>query len=464
MPSSNHSPFRVSATAYFWLYGLLLSAFFRFIWTFSLANGDEFFFASLRGAATPGNYSLKELGDFLYFLWAEHTGRTADWLSTLIFYFGFDAGLWLTSALTGGSATLFAFAVFRFLRIAQPGFATKQLVFQSLLAATFALFAPAVTKVAYVSNLLVYSAAICNYLVFASLLVLAWSLVFTSVSQRAWVGASLLAFLVASSHEQAAVAVVTLAGLLWFTRLQAVGAPKLLGFTVASLLGAAAMFASPGLHHKLGRASVDTSLSAGLLLKAKTSLLAFGSQYHWLLAFLFCIGVWGLITLQEVKAGRSQRNSAKKPRTSAFAALLVLALVAVSTLSIPLASGVGQTRVFHYPLLLGGLAAVTAYQLGFQLQRPGKKKSQNRWQLFAHKLGTLGLVLIVVGGIIVTFWSQYANYPAGRVQLEAQIEACESGRCQLTDPTGLPVHHGFSGYGDHDYANTQYMEMWLRLQ
>ncbi|MDO5060369.1 MAG: hypothetical protein Q4D73_01915 [Actinomycetaceae bacterium] len=406
---------------------------------------------------TPGDYSLADLGDFFVFLWSEHTGRTADWLSTLVYFFGFSTGRWITSALTALSIVLIAMSIYRVSRVF---FATRinatAVALVATLVSVFAVAAPAVFQTAYVSNLLVYSAAICNYLVIVALLCWVWALGLTAVAPSGWLFGAGLAFLIGTSHEQAAIAVVTLTvGLAWVRR-KDFSKVLLATLPVAALVGAACMFLSPGLHQKLARTNLDQNLSQGLLGKAKASLKALFVQFENYPYLLLALGILGLVIVAVVFFFAQTPPAA--PTAHPVAAILLLAVVATATMSIPLGSGTGQIRVFNYPILLAGLAAAVSICFAILLIRT----NSIRWLLLS------GSVLLFTfyggGGLTHTFWSQYENYPAGREQLVKQIKACPQSSCILTDPSNLPVRHAFSGYGDNEYATTADLRLWLGLE
>lgn len=434
----------------FLLTGLALTLFMRYVWRFSLANGDEFFFAGLKNTAQIGNYSTSSLSGFLHFLWFEHTGRTADFLSTFVYYFGFSVGKWIVSALTGFSVSLIALSLYRSWLVfsSAPKLPTR-FSWVALTVSLFALFSPAALNTAYISNLLVYSAAICNYLVFIALLTYAWSLSLTAASFKSWITPAGLVFIVGTAHEQAALAVLTLVFLTFIFRFPSGSKLGLGVFTGAGLAGSALMLASPGLSNKLRRASVALNHTQGFVSKATNSLYALAAQYHLLPVFILAVGIVGLLLISK----QHMTLSFKSP--SPFYAASSFAFLAVATLSIPLASGVGQVRVFHYPLILGALAAGYAYYLG-AVGLPGSRGSS---------LSTRIIILIFLGltlfGAFRTYDSQVRNFPLGEVQLINQINSCPNKDCMLLDLTGLPVHHGFSGYGEHDYAHTGYMAQWL---
>lgn len=436
------------------LFGGLLAAFFRVVWTFSLANGDEFFFSTLKGRTIPGQYSFTEFTEFLRFLWVEHTGRSADWLSTAVYFFGLDTGLWIVSFLTSFSVCLIAYSVYRFLRFYAPKKPHFLMAATAIVCAVFAVFTPAYMHTNYVSNLLLYSAAVCNYLVVVALLVYVWALTSVSNRRKDWFLASVLVFLAGTTHEQAAVAVISLVGLTLISRWKHTPRKRLFFYTFSGLCGAAIMLLSPGLHNKLAVASTSVTATDNMLAKIKFSLRALQIQYQNLVVSLFIMGVAGLILIY------LNRQSAPKLRQT-IVPLLTLTAVTVATLSIPLASGVGQIRVFHYPILLGGVAASIAFCLGAASLRPGKKKLTYFLPLFLTLLTLTGYAVL---GAHNTFASQYYNYPAGRAQLLEQIKNCSQPVCLVTDPQNLPVKFAFSGYGEHDYVNTRNLQLWLDLQ
>lgn len=437
--------------------GVCLTGFFRYVWEFSLANGDEFFFANLKGRAPVANYSLADLGDFFYFLWSEHTGRTADWLSTLVYFFGFSTGRWITSAFTAFSIVLIAMSIYRVSRV----FFTESIgatwaAAVATLVAVFAVAAPAMFHTAYVSNLLVYSAAICNYLVVVALLCWVWALGLTAQTPSSWLLGAGLAFLIGTSHEQAAIAAVTLAvGLIWVRR-KDFSKTLLAAFPVAALGGAAFMFLSPGLHQKLARTNLDKNLSQGLLGKTKASLKALFIQYENYPYLLLGLGILGLVILAAVFF--FAKTPPVSPSAHPVSAILLLALVATATMSIPLGSGTGQIRVFNYPILLAGVAAAVSVCFAVILVRTTSIR------LFLFGAAVLLWGFYAGGGLAHTFWSQYENYPAGKMQLVEQIKTCSQSSCILTDPINLPVKHAFSGYGDNEYATTADLRLWLGLE
>lgn len=393
---------------------------------------------------------MATLNDFLHFLWFEHTGRTADFLSTFVYYFGFDAGKWIVSALTGFSVSLIAFSLYRSWLVFSPSrMLPKSSGWVALTVSLFALFSPAVLNTAYISNLLVYSAAICNYLVFVALLTYAWSLSLTASSLNSWLVPAGLVFVVGTSHEQASLSVITLVFLAFVFRFSTSSKLGLAVFAGAGLVGSALMLGSPGLANKLGRASAALNHQQGLISKATNSLYALAAQYHLLPVFILVVGLVSLLLISKHQLARGISVSGP------FYAAVAFALLAAATLSIPLASGVGQVRVFHYPLILGALAGGYAYYLGAVVLCAGQRSS----------LGTKILILVfcvlAVFGAFRTYNSQVRNFPLGEVQLLEQIDSCPIEDCMLVDLTGLPVHHGFSGYGEHDYAHTGYMTLWL---
>lgn len=435
----------------FLLVGLLITLFMRYVWTFSLANGDEFFFAGLKNTGQIGNYSAADLQAFLHFLWFEHTGRTADFVSTFVYYFGFSSGKWIVSALTGFSISLIAYSLTRAWQV-YASKAPYSRIYSSaaILLVLFAVYAPAALNTAYVSNLLVYSAAICNYLIYVALLTYAWSLTLTAERFSTWVAPGLLLFLVGSSHEQAALAVITLVLLTCFLRFRNASKLGLVFFSSLGFFGAALMLFSPGLANKLSRAGAGVTAGDPIWVKALKSLYALAAQYLYLPLFILLLGVAGLLVIY-----RQNTNTSKRRATGPLAASISFTLVAADTLSVPLASGVGQIRVFHYPMLLGALAAGFSFYLGFEIISPNRLR---------HSLALVALSLFLVFGALGlkhTYDSQVLNFPSGYAQLQQQIANCPQAECMLTDPTGLPVKHGFSGYGEHEYAHTDFMRQWL---
>lgn len=476
----------------------------RVFWMFSLGNGDELLFSSAGGVAPPGQATYEQWGAFAWKVWAVLSGRTADWLSSFVYISSVSNGKWIASILAAGSSTLLAASLYRLHRVFHPE-THLSLLFIPVTASAFA-FLPAFDTVNGTANLTMYSAAVCNYTVPASLILFSVTLVVENSTTGSVLLGSFFGALAATMHEQAAIAMLLLS-LIYLLR----GASlQRLGVRVASVVivafGASVMFLSPGLHDKLGRVESEVvAVGPSLASKAANTFHAFGLYFPatgLLVSFAMIITfatmtsrvsarirkiviiaiaienfVWAVLIVIHLLT-RSDITFVLLALSTLFlfstwlaiAALttvpwqrvtFLLLLCAAVTFAIPAAAGLGGIRAYNYPLLF--FIAILAWTVANVCAEQPALSLAKEPATSPRKLGLtlFGLVALfsAVGALKIGF-TMTQNYAVGLADLQRQGEECRQSLCFAVDPP-LPYPHAHSGYGEHDYAGIEAALLWV---
>lgn len=469
----------------------------RVLWAYSLANGDELFFSNGAGHFDNSQATWAQWYDFMAWLWLEHTGRTADWLSGAIYMWGIGTGKWLTSLLTAGSATLIAVSLTRLHSYAHSAKASAVAIPVSV---AVLLFLPAFDTLTAPVNLTMYSAAVCNYLVPSALIIFALTLVIENRSRASHLAASLLAALTATMHEQSALIIIVLVLLyLVATAGQPLGVRILA--SILPLAGAAEMFLAPGLAHKLNRATVITEDSRSLVSKLASSLLAYSSSYPAvsvlvslflvvtialctrlalkravLASFGAAILIWvlslglfvvlksdlgkGLLVLSTALLLLSWLVVSWLAETSRQRIGFLLLLISATAFGLPAAAGLVQIRVFNFTIIF--ILSFVAWSV-IRLSHCARAHRRHRALAMSSTVLIAITVLAAATGMIKLLVSFSANYEPGIQHLTEQDQACSQELCPAVDPP-LPYQRALSGYGDHDYADTHRVLEWIAAE
>ncbi|MDK7733847.1 hypothetical protein QP568_06035 [Propionimicrobium lymphophilum] len=504
-----HRNFIISTRNLFVVLGLAAiptTIFLRYLWSLSLGNGDELFFSTGAGRFEVSEGSPSQWADFFSWLWWKHTGRTADWLSGSVYFFGAKDGRWIISILTVLSATTITWCLHRLSTIYYHS-KSASIYWVAPVSLLTLLFSYSCTSLYPLANLTMYSAAVCNYLVPSALICSV--LTFGLIAQRtaALYGAAVIGSIAATMHEQAAATLAVLAVL--FVIIGSSKWPILHRFGCATIIfsGVIEMFLAPGLHSKLARFSTSSpEIPISMPNKLITTFYAFGVYFPFLGAvistiialYLICfirlsqkrfwsIALLGLLSVSFATWVLSLLFFALKHSTgsqtiiglSCMAMMAVwlvtpllshskpirfgtlIFLCAASSLAIPAAAGLGAIRVFNYPVIFFLIFQIwTAYII-----------VGNPSELFGHggtatrhfsKKWLLPVVYLLMSAWVMG-WSLIAlqeNYVPGVTNLEIQDASCLQENCPAADPN-LPHPSAMSGYGEHDYANTDAVLEWL---
>lgn len=489
------------------LSSIAASGFLRYLWSLSLANGDELFFSNGAGSFSTPSRAWSEWRSFFSWLWWEHTGRTADWLSGMFYFFGVSSGKWIASLCASLSAALIVWSLYRLHRVFRPH-RQPHAVFVPL--GVFALiFVYAFDTLVALVNLTMYSAAVANYLVPSALICLVITLIVENRSASSVYAAAFLACLTATMHEQAAAVLAVLAVIYMLKSARLHPLHTRLFVTGLTSLGVLEMFLAPGLHHKLGRVAANASEPPSpLWQKVRNSLFSFGFYFP-TLVFLLTAAVIVLVIVAVRKKERVQAHVALgvlsvvctaawflmfqyyvaspadslkwiltlalaltlstwiviplMSRTPWMAAGAIFIVCAASSIAIPAAAGLGAVRVFNYPVifaicfLLWTLMGIESRQISILTPR-----SFRREILLARLLATVLIVLTALTMVhsVIAF---RANYTPGVALLQQQRQQCDQQICPAIDPV-LPYPDALSGYGDHDYAGVEAVLNWIEQQ
>lgn len=492
---------RRPTTIVFGLSFLLITLLLRYLWSLSLGNRDEIFFSTGAGRFEIGAGSLSQWGEFFSWIWWEHTGRTADWLSGTIYLFGAEAGKWLVSILTATSIGAIVWCFQRLLSIFYA--APKRPLLTIPIAMLALLFSYSYSDLKLQSNLTTYSAAVCNYIVPTALVIIAITLVLTGSRTYHLYSAAIIGFAAATMHEQAATVVATLAVLLFV--LGPTRWSRLHRFISSALmfLGVLEMFMAPGLRTKLDRASsaidhasdpvifkiirtfstygeyfpVIIVLVSGVLVfqllrtafdtgrKISVSLLALvilGSSVLWGVSFKFPDLDFGVdpYILSGTSCGITMIAWLVAPlfaRTQATRFGSVILLCAAASMAIPAVAGLSQNlRVFNYPSLF--LIAFLIWSMFTGSQFFGKNNTGVQISGIATAILATILLLVSINVTLRVVTAFHENYAIGLEDLQRQQAACTHVHCLATNPD-VPHPRALSGYSGNEDIN--YVLEWI---
>ncbi|OKL48307.1 hypothetical protein BSR28_00965 [Boudabousia liubingyangii] len=504
-------PFKLTKLAPF-IVGLSAFFFIRLLWNYSLGNGDEIYFSTGHSTFKIHEGTRQQWWDFFKMLWVSHTGRTADWLSGAVFYWGANVGKWLVSAITVLCAALIAKSTLK-LSGAITGHNAWLIEITWILSVLF-LFPFATLSSS--SNLLLYSAAICNYLVPAALLI--WSLQFFFIRNGGSVTHSLAAGstlgIVATMHEQAAAIVLVWVAIMGLLYLKEIGLKNYLLFSVPALVGSIEMFLAPGLWAKLGTfneatpdrpllqkisltffswnlhysvlvigfsilmaASVLTARSLSLLLRLSIATVSLILSVSWLYLL-------SDMDLQSFLEGNSYRTVSVIGSLSLLAWFIISLVIwldhgskIVFTISafgvsfgLAALPGLGQIRVFNYPMLflLSSIFLVLLdfiYVKGTQNTRNAQiQKSQSPLEKLLRLTAAISVGLMIFSSFFTArnlYVAQSENYPVGVTFLKAVKQQCGHEKCPLKDIPKLPNRTAFPGYADDNKTYVEDILAWI---
>lgn len=485
---------------------LAVSIFFlRYLWSLSLGNGDELFFSTGAGRFEIGEGSREQWRDFFSWLWWEHTGRTADWISGAIYYFGPDAGRWMASILAALSAGVITWCLHRLSRYMNV--IHSQEVVMAPISMLTLLFSYSATGLKPLANLTMYSAAVANYLIPSALIFVVITITLTAKKLPALYSASVIGLFVASMHEQAA-AVLLILAVIFVVR----GPSKwpLTHRILSSLIvgsGIIEMFSAPGLHAKLARvATVEPETALSMPRKVITTFYTFGAYYS-IPGLLISVVVafylisytrvskhkrwsWALLgglflstTIWATSIFFPNLNSQSPPQVINGAACIVMVTIwlvtplistnqavrfgfillsaAAASLAIPAAAGLSAVRVLNFPIvfLLGFILWNAQSVVGAAILNTGLQR-QRLTRVLSRLLIPAILIFISIWVMVHSVVAFRANYDPGIADLKKQAANCKSELCPATDPL-LPYPQAKAGYGNHNYANTSNVLEWL---
>lgn len=480
---------------------LLVTLVLRYLWALSLGNGDELFFSTGAGAFNVPEGSWSQWGEFFSWLWWEHTGRTADWLSGAVYFFGDEEGRWIVSALTAFSAASITWSLHR-LYIRDVTVSSRVWLIAPVAILSF-VFSYSTKTLTALANLTMYSAAVSNYLVPTALIFIVITAVLTSEKTSTLYVHALLAGLVATMHEQAAAVLAVLVCVFLIFASERWSFPHRLGSSLVVLAGVVEMFMAPGLHAKLNRvAEASQAVPPSLPHKLVASFSSFGVYFPflgilisivtatYLIIFIrsnirrslaigmlvtLCLStfVW-LVYLAAVIARLSFASKKivgaaciimmlmwlvtpllSASKTVQFSSLLMLC--AAGSFSIPAAAGLGAVRVYNYPVIF--FIAFLVWSIYLAAYPPCGETTPPGRPVLSALLATCLLVMSiwVLTQATIAF---RANYAPGLQDLEKQDSQCTLEICQAKDPA-IPYPPAMSGYGDHDYASTASVLEWI---
>lgn len=475
----------------------------RYLWSYSLANGDELFFSNGAGNLDSADASADQWLSFMSWLWWEHTGRTADWLSALVYVWGISPGKWIASVLAAASASLIVLCLYQ-LHIHFSEVSTSRLTFIPL-GVLALLFLPAADTLLSAANLTMYSAAVSNYLVPTSLIITILTMVVVNPTSTRLTIASLLGAVAGTLHEQSAAMIIVLViALIAFGENLAPLRTRVF-VSLLPLAGALEMFLSPGLHSKLSKVALAQSPmgAPSLSVKVATSFYGLGVYYPLLIAL---ISITLAITLSHQNPGIRERRTAAATIALSVAFLFTVAafflwsssltqfavsastfilivewavalyqlethtrtmgflffLLAMTSLSIPALSGLSAIRVYNYTILLSLILVLWLLMMLGEPVSPtpcvapaSSTKVKQKSLLVALIIALLSMT--GMGKVVVAF---HDNYSPGLADLQHQQSACNALLCQAEDPV-LPYQRAISGYGDHDYADVERVIEWI---
>lgn len=477
-----------------------VTLFLRYLWSLSLGNGDELFFSTGAGDFNVPQGTMKQWASFFSWLWWEHTGRTADWLSGAVYFFGDEEGRWIVSLLTALSAATITWCLYylfhKLYRVSMGAWILGPISVLSML------FAYSTLSLTPLANLTMYSAAVCNYLVPASLIFFSITLATTSKGLASLYAASILGGLTATMHEQAAAVLAVLSLFFIVYGTPRFSLPHRIFTSAIVFVGVVEMFFAPGLHAKLNRvASVAPETPIPITQKLLTSFHGFGIYFPLLGLFMSAVIACYLFSFIQ------NQNNKRLPKlllgllaistggwafsvfthllklpfasvsSSGFACMVmmtvwlitpllsprphirwgaVLLIAAAASLAIPAAAGLSAVRVYNYPLIF--FFAFFTWS-GFNALNHLEENPSRSTRILTSVLFTALtlMTLWVIGHAFVAF---QANYAPGVEDLERQESICQSNICPAVDPT-LPYQSALSGYGEHDYASTDAVLEWL---
>lgn len=500
---------RTTATVLIGIYMLLMTLFLRYLWSLSLANGDELFFSTARGSFPIGEGTARQWADFLSWLWWEHTGRTADWLSAAIYFGGASSGKWLSSFISAACSATVALSLGHL-----GAFYAKRKVLTPplfLLGTTSIILAPGVDTLNALANYTMYSAAVINYLVPVTLIILALRVYLTSHAQWRASIAGLLAGVSATMHEQAAATVIVLCLLALAIRPATTSLRQRVTFAALGLAGSVEMFLAPGLHNKLARAAVNVaSPGPSLPQRLATVLYAFGAYFP-LTAVMITAAALALFTYRMRQSSRgwptvtiivvtilatalwffAARWQYTQIGTTEFSPTVKIFLILAGTLmmvswvvlpllgaethvgsgalftacaaasfTIPAAAGLSAVRVFTYPVLFGLcliLWAIMVPRAHHAESGGGPDRAASSLRLATATL----LGFSTVTAAVNLFLSLNANFQPGLEALHTQRAECQEEKCAAQELNNLPYPAIFSGYGDHLYCDVSGVLEWM---
>ncbi|WP_222566257.1 hypothetical protein [Actinomyces sp. HMSC065F11] len=481
-----------------------IALFLRYLWSLSLGNGDELFFSTAAGTFDIGQGTWAQWSDFFYWLWWEHTGRTADWISGAIYLLGDGVGRWLASILATLSAGIITWCLYRLskyfgLAPTPPAIAVPV----SLLTLLFSYSAAGLTPLV---NLTFYSAAVANYFVPGALIFAVLTMAMVSNKTSTLYLASIIGSITATMHEQAAIILLVLVILLVVADPQRRPLQHRLISSLIVLAGVVEMFLSPGLHAKLTRvAAAQPEVVTSVPHKILITFYTFGAYYSimglltsalvvaYLVAYICqsrqTVSSWILIVVLGISTtvwltgirqlGIESPFSSHTLNGLACIVMVitwlitplisnsnavrfgsVLLIAAGGSLAIPAAAGLSAVRVLNFPIIfLMGFQLWTMH-LGVHAATTSSFNKMNVKQFLTSAAIPTALLVLSMLAIINTTIAFEANSKPGLEDLTKQDIACSQARCPAQDPQ-IPYPKAFAGYGNHDYASTRSVLEWL---
>lgn len=484
---------------------LVNTLFLRLLWSYSLGNGDELFFSTGGGRFNVSDGTVTQWAELLSYIWWEHNGRTIDWLSAAVYFFGEDAGRWIASVITTLSAAIIVWCIHRLVTFSHPEKRIPVLI--APIAISSILFSYSTLSLAPLANLTMYSASSVNYLVPSCMLMLAVTLVTTGHKLSSLYLGAVIALLTATMHEQSAVMVAALMLVLLFAGSKRWKLQHRLAASLIAVFGVAEIFLSPGLHNKLDRAAALVSQEAvSLPRKVVTTFYAFGMYFPllgltvsaviffylirfsisdryrtlsisllttltlstalWILetALLLVSSPLGSQTLAGLSCITMMTSWILTPLLASSPAIRfgsLFFLSAAASLAIPAATGLGAVRVFNYSIIFFITFLLWSTMIGSdELPHMGESSSSYRADSSAS-IVLLTALALMSAWVMTRAWTAFeANYDPGLESLIHQATQCNKSVCPAIDPQ-LPYPDALSGYGDHDYASTEAVLEWL---
>lgn len=489
-------------------FSVVISAFYlRYLWSLSLGNGDELLFATGGGRFRIGEGSLAQWADFLSYIWLEHNGRTADWIASAVYFFGADAGRWIISILTPLTVGVITLCLYKLGEAF--GLSSKVSVIVAPLSMLTLLFSYSAVGLKSLANLTMYSAAVANYFVPSALIFVVLTIAVTAQKSTVLYLGSILGFIAATTHEQAATVLLVLVALFLFFGPKRWSLRQKLISSLIVLSGVAEMFLAPGLHAKLTKVSTArTDLDVALPRKIVNTIAEFGTFYSimgvltsaivavylisyirmsrylhlswtFLVVLLLSTTVWLLTALDPTLIFPSEAQIINglagivmmatwlvTPLLSNLKAVRfgsVLLFSAAASLLIPAAAGLAGVRGFNFPIIF--LLSFQIWNIYLSANPRGAASSVEHYQRnrLPYRLLLPSVLLLlsvwVIAGATIAFQS---NFEPGVEALKEQDANCTEAICRLEN-LELPYPDAKAGYGKHDYSNTSSVIQWLGL-
>lgn len=500
----SHANSNITSTRFLTLFFTFVAATgtLRYLWSLSLANGDELFFSNGAGTLNSSTASTLEWWNFITWLWWEHTGRTADFLSAFVYFWGISSGKWIASILASASSLLIVLCLER-LHVQLYPSRSIPLIFIPFGVGTL-LFLPAADTLLATANLTLYSAAVSNYLVPTALTLLAIRLVVVNPSLSRLITSSAIGGVTATMHEQSAAMHIVLVTVFLMTGCSSLTLRSRALASVFPLMGAAEMLFSPGLHNKLAKVALSQPATDGPSLLGKFSATFFGiGIYYPLVLTLISLVIVLSVLHKKSKTGYLVRVflllsilallisvgsfflhpsevSLRAVSLSAFLLLtcwvlsalldnsyagrlgLLFLVLAATSLSIPAVSGLSAIRVFNFTMLFSIVFLIWNVLVLFSrgsLSMP----TDYTHHLVRNTKRVLPFILVASMTIIgfgKTLIAFQENYDPGIAALRQQHAVCSAALCRAIDPS-VPYQRAVSGYGNHDYADIERVLQWI---